>query len=235
MGRVSGQSELRDISVIVPALNEAESIEAALTRARAAAVREIIVVDGGSSDGTAALAEPLADRVITAPRGRASQMNTGAALARGAVVLFLHADTRLPSGFDQLVLTALADPRVAGGRFDVSLEPGSPLIRLTAALINVRSRLSRIATGDQAIFARRSVFAEMGGFPDIPLMEDVAFSRALKRRGRVACLRQRVVTSSRRWRKHGVVRTILLMWSLRLLYFLGVSPARLRRVYGDTR
>jgi rSAM/selenodomain-associated transferase 2 len=223
------------ISVIVPTLNEEGNIAASLTSARATAVREIIVVDGGSTDGTLALAGALAGRVISGQRGRASQMNAGATTAEGAILLFLHADTMLPKGFDQAVLGALGDSRVVGGRFDVSLKPSSPLIWLTAALINARSRLTRIATGDQAIFVRRSVFEEMGGFPDIPLMEDIAFSRSLKRRGRVACLRQRVVTSSRRWKKDGVIRTILLMWSLRLLYFLGVSPARLRRVYGDTR
>jgi rSAM/selenodomain-associated transferase 2 len=161
-------------------------------------------------------------------------MNAGAAVARGAVLLFLHADTTLPGGFDQAVLAALHSGCV-GGRFDVVLAPGSPLLRLTGELMNLRSRWSRIATGDQAIFVRRDVFEASGGFPPLPLMEDIAFSRWLKRRGRIACLRQRVVTSSRRWRAGGVVRTILLMWSLRFLYFCGVSPARLHRLYSDAR
>jgi rSAM/selenodomain-associated transferase 2 len=163
------------------------------------------------------------------------QMNAGAAAARGAVLLFLHADTRLPPGFDADVLAALADPGVVGGRFDVRLVPDTPLLRLVARLINLRSRLSRIATGDQALFVRRAVFEDLGGFAAIPLMEDVAFTRALKRRGRVACLRQQVETSSRRWLRDGPVRTILLMWWLRFLYACGVAPERLHRRYANTR
>ena len=162
-------------------------------------------------------------------------MNAGAGVAKGDVLLFLHADTIVPRGFDAAVLQALADTRVVGGRFDVALVPSSPLLWLTAELINVRSRWSRIATGDQGIFARRDVFAQLGGFPEIPLMEDIAFTRMLKRHGGIACLRQRVVTSSRRWRAKGIVRTILLMWTLRCLYFCGVSPARLYRAYTDVR
>jgi len=224
-----------DISVVIPVLNEESALAATVVSARGPAVREVIVVDGGSSDGTPALAERLADRVLRGPRGRAVQMNAGAAVAAAEVVLFLHADTRLPESFAAAVLAALADPRAVGGRFDVSLQPGSPLLALTGALINLRSRLSRIATGDQAIFVRRRVFDDLGGFPPLPLMEDIAFSRALKRAGRIVCLREKVITSSRRWRRDGVLRTILLMWSLRLLYFCGVSPARLRRVYSDAR
>lgn len=223
------------ISVIIPALDEEHTLPAAIASARAAGVCKVIVVDGGSRDGTARVAGELADRVISGTRGRALQMNAGAAVARGEVLLFLHADTLLPAGFDTAVLAALADPAVVGGRFDVRLLPSSPLIWLTGALINLRSRTSRIATGDQALFARAAVFRELGGFEAIPLMEDIAFTRALKRRGRIACLRHQVTTSSRRWRRNGVVRTILLMWSLRLLYFCGVSPARLHRAYSNTR
>jgi rSAM/selenodomain-associated transferase 2 len=224
-----------DISIVIPALNEEATLAATVASARGPGVREVIVVDGGSSDGTADLARHLAARVLSAPRGRALQMNAGAAAATGTVLLFLHADTLLPEGFDTAVLTALQNPLVVGGRFDLLLMPGSFLLALTATLINLRSRLSRIATGDQAIFVRRRVFGDLGGFPELPLMEDVAFSRALKRAGAVACLRQKVTTSSRRWRRGGVLRTILLMWSLRLLYFCGVSPERLRRAYADTR
>jgi rSAM/selenodomain-associated transferase 2 len=223
------------ISVIVPALDEAAQIAETLASARAPAVCEIVVVDGGSSDATAEVARQHADRVLTAPRGRAVQMNAGAALARGEVLLFLHADTRLPAGFDSAVLTALSDPAMVGGRFDVRLVPGTPLLVLVGALMNLRSRLSRIATGDQAIFVRRTVFESLGGFEPIPLMEDVSFSRALKRRGHVACLRSTVETSSRRWLEDGPLRTVLLMWWLRLLYFCGASPHRLRRRYADTR
>jgi rSAM/selenodomain-associated transferase 2 len=224
-----------DISVVVPALDEEAQIAAALASARAPGVREVIVVDGGSRDATVRVARQHADAVLSAPRGRAAQMNAGAAAARGDVLLFLHADTRLPPRFAAAVLAALADPAVVGGRFDLRLVPGTPLLRLVGALINLRSRLSRIATGDQALFVRRSVFEALGGFAALPLMEDVAFTGALKRRGRIACLREQVETSSRRWLRDGPLRTILLMWWLRLLYACGVAPERLRRRYADTR
>jgi len=168
-------------------------------------------------------------------RGRALQMNRGAAAAQGTVLLFLHADTRLPAGFAGAVLDVLADPLVVGGRFDVRIVPATPLLRLVGGLMNLRSRLSRIATGDQAIFVRRATFEAMGGFAALPLMEDIAFSRALKRQGRIACLRDQVETSARRWLRHGPLRTVLLMWWLRLLYFLGASPTSLRRRYDDSR
>lgn len=181
---------------------------------------EVIVVDGGSDDGTAALAEGLCDRVLTAPRGRAAQMNAGAREAKGDVLVFLHADTRLPEDF------SLGSH--VWGRFDVEIDGRHPLLKVVAWSMNLRSRLTGIATGDQAIFVRRDAFP---GFPEIALMEDVALSKLLKRRGAPACLRQRVVTSGRRWESRGVLRTIGLMWRLRLLYFLGVSPERLARRY----
>ena len=223
------------MSVIIPALDEAAQIAAAIASARAASVGEVIVVDGGSGDATVESARVAGATVITAARGRARQMNAGAAAATGEVLLFLHADTRLPPGFDAAVDAALADPAVVGGRFDLRLEPGSPFLDLTAALINLRSRLTGIATGDQALFVRRAVFEAMGGFEDIPLMEDVAFTRALKDRGRVARLRARVTTSARRWQRDGPLRTVLLMWWLRFLYWRGVPPAELKRRYADTR
>jgi rSAM/selenodomain-associated transferase 2 len=223
------------LSVIVPALEEAEALPATLARARAGAIHELIVVDGGSRDATRALATPFADRVLTTERGRARQMNSGAAAATGDVLLFLHADTALPAGFERAIAAALADARVVGGRFDVRLEGASPGLRVVAAAINLRSRLTRIATGDQAIFARRAVFDALGGYPEIPLLEDVSFTRALKRAGRIACLRETVVTSARRWESRGVVRTVVLMWTLRLGYALGASPARLLRFYRDVR
>jgi len=223
------------LSVIVPTLDEAEALPAALAAARQPGVTEIIVVDGGSRDGTLALARALADRVLETARGRARQMNAGAAAARGDVLLFLHADTRLPAGYAQAVARALADPRVVGGRFDVRLDATGLAYRVVGRLISVRSRVTRVATGDQAIFVRRAVFARLGGYPAVPLMEDVALSRALKRAGRVACLDETVVTSARRWQRHGVVRTVLLMWALRAAYYAGVSPARLARVYRDAR
>lgn len=223
------------LSVVIPALDEAARIVAAVASARAPLVCEVIVVDGGSGDATAARAGAAGATVIEASRGRARQMNAGAARAVGDVLLFLHADTTLPVGFDGAVAAALADPAVLGGRFDLRLVPSSPFLALTAALINLRSRLSGIATGDQALFVRREVFVAMGGFEDVPLMEDIAFTRALKRRGRVVALRDKVTTSSRRWLRHGPLRTVLLMWWLRFLYWRGVSPAELTRRYADTR
>ncbi len=223
------------IAVIIPALDEAPHIAAAIASARAPGVREVIVVDGGSSDDTAAIARQHAERVLSAPPGRAVQMNAGAAAAGAEVLVFLHADSRLPRGFDAAVLEALADPSAVGGRFDVRIVPSTILLRLVGELMNVRSRLTSIATGDQAIFVRRAVFEALGGFEPIPLMEDIALSRALKRRGRFVALRQRVETSSRRWLRRGPWRTIALMWWLRFLYACGVPPERLRQRYADTR
>jgi rSAM/selenodomain-associated transferase 2 len=219
------------ISIVMPVLNEAASIEAALRalapyRARGV---EVVVIDGGSGDGTAALARPLADRVLSAPRGRAAQMNAGAMSASGDVLLFLHADTRLPDDADRLVLDGLKDRQ--WGRFDVRFDGGG-LLRLVAIMMNERSRLTGIATGDQAMFMTRAAFDKAGGFAPIALMEDVALSARLKRLERPLCLSARVTTSGRRWRRHGLWRTILLMWTLRLRYFLGADPARLARAYG---
>lgn len=221
------------LSVIVPVLNEAAGIGAALTSLatlRDAGV-EVIVVDGGSTDETVALARPLADRVVVAARGRAAQMNAGAAQARGEVLLFLHADTRLP----RETLTGITAALTAGslwGRFDVRIEGRSAWLPLIARMMNLRSRLTGIATGDQAIFVIRSAFDAVGGFPAIRLMEDIALSKCLKRLGPPACLRTRVTTSGRRWEAHGVWRTILFMWWLRLRYFLGADPRRLAVEYG---
>lgn len=211
------------LSVVVPVLNEAAGIRAALEAL--APLRshghEVIVVDGGSSDRTLELAEGLCDRVLRSPRGRALQMNAGARVANGDVLLFLHADSRLPIDF------RIPESSV-WGRFDVRIDGRHPLLKVVGWAMNLRSRLSGIATGDQAIFVRRDAFP---GFPEIALMEDVALSRLLKRRAAPACLRARVATSGRRWESRGVLRTIFLMWRLRLLYFLGVSPERLARRY----
>jgi len=223
-----GDLDAGRLSIVVPALNEAAGIVRALEalaplRARG---QEVIVADGGSEDGTRDLAAPLADLVILAPRGRARQMNAGAAAASGVALLFLHADTRLPELADELVLQALRKRN--WGRFDVRIEAAHPLLRVVAFAMNLRSRLTGIATGDQAIFVRRAAFA---GFPEIPLMEDIEFSKAMKRQSPPACLRERATTSGRRWERDGVLRTVLLMWRLRLAYFLGASPDDLARRY----
>jgi rSAM/selenodomain-associated transferase 2 len=222
------------LSIIVPALDEAAGIAAALTALAPLRRRdcEVIVVDGGSRDGTADLARPLADRVVTAPRGRATQMNAGAAIAQADVLLFLHADTRLPADADRRVRDGLARSGRAWGRFDVRIEGRHRLLAVIAGAMNLRSRLTGIATGDQAMFMTRAAFAAAGGFPDIALMEDVAFSARLKALGRPLCLRERVVTSGRRWESRGVIATIALMWRLRLAYYFGAKPAALAKQYG---
>ena len=220
------------LSIVVPALNEAAGIVAtlqALAPLRARGV-ELLLADGGSTDGTAALAAPWVDAVVQAPRGRALQMNAGAARARGEVLLFLHADTLLPAGADGLVLQAVA-AGACWGRFDVHILGRPRMLRVVAALMNLRSRATGIATGDQAMFCTRAAFAQVGGFPVQPLMEDIELSRRLKRLGPPACLRARVRTSGRRWEQRGVWRTIVLMWRLRWRYWRGASPDSLARAY----
>jgi rSAM/selenodomain-associated transferase 2 len=222
------------LSIIVPVLNEEAGIAAALQalsdlRSRGA---EVMVVDGGSTDRTAMLARPHCDRLIVAPRGRASQMNAGAAASHGDVLLFLHADTRLPADADRLIIDALAQHSRAWGRFDVRIAGRHPLFAPIAALMNLRSRVTAIATGDQAIFVDKAAFAAVGGFPDIALMEDIVLSKRLKRLSRPLCLKARALTSARRWEKHGVVRTILIMWRLRLAFFFGAEPDKLAARYG---
>jgi len=231
---VDAVDETPSLSVIIPVLDEAPIMADALRALASCRERglEVIVVDGGSRDGTPAIAQHHADRVISAPRGRGSQMNAGAAAARGRVLIFLHADTRLPAGAGRLVLMSLDRSGRTWGRFDVSITGRSPLFPVIATLMNLRSRLTGIATGDQAMFMTREAFLEAGGFPDIPLMEDIALSKRLKRLGRPVCLAPRASTSGRRWERRGVVRTILLMWGLRFAYFLGADPAVLARLYG---
>jgi rSAM/selenodomain-associated transferase 2 len=219
------------LSVIMPVLNEADGIEEALTSLAPLRTRgvEIVVADGGSSDATVALARPLADLVIAAPRGRGVQMNAGAAASGGDVLLFLHADTHLPRDADALIRDGLVRSGCTWGRFDVRIAGAHPLFPVIAAMMNLRSRITGIATGDQAIFISRAAFG--AGFPEIALMEDIAMAKRLKRAGPPLCISSRAVTSGRRWEKHGVMKTILLMWRLRLFYFLGANPARLARSY----
>jgi rSAM/selenodomain-associated transferase 2 len=225
---------MKKLSIIVPTLNEAQCIAATLGSLSELRVRghEVIVVDGGSSDDTAKLARGLADRIVSAPAGRARQMNAGARAARGDVLLFLHADSRLPEEADRLVLQGLAASGLAWGRFDVRIAGSHPLLRAVEAMMNLRSRLTHICTGDQGIFVRREAFDAVGGYPGQELMEDIAISARLRRVSAPLRLRQPCLTSARRWESRGVLRTIVLMWWLRLQYTLGVAPARLARGYG---
>jgi rSAM/selenodomain-associated transferase 2 len=225
-------SAMRRLSIVLPVLNEAAIIVAALEALAPLRARgvEIVVADGGSHDGTPGLARLLADHVVAAPRGRGPTMNVGAATANGDALLFLHADTALPEDADRLIGAALA--RRAWGRFDLRIAGRHRLLAVVARMINLRSRATGVATGDQAIFVTRAAFAAVGGFPDLPLMEDIAISQRLKRLCRPSCIGVPVITSGRRWEQNGVLRTILLMWQLRLAYYLGAEPARLARRYG---
>jgi rSAM/selenodomain-associated transferase 2 len=221
------------LSIIMPVLDEGEGIAVALDALAdlRALGTEVIVVDGGSRDATVQRARLRADHVISSARGRAVQMNAGATKASGDVLLFLHADTRLPPAADHVVLDGLARSGRAWGRFDIRIAGDHPFLAVVGWLMSVRSRLTGIATGDQAIFVRRDAFQAVGGFEQIPLMEDIALSKRLKRISRPHCVAERVVTSGRRWERDGVLATILLMWRLRLAYFLGADPNELARRY----
>jgi rSAM/selenodomain-associated transferase 2 len=234
LGKRTALSEAMTLSIVIPIMNDAEALRhaaAQLEELRARGV-QIIIVDGGSADESKSVAETCADLVLQAALGRGAQMNAGAARATGEVLLFLHSDTHLPNDAGPLIEAAFADPARVWGRFDVRIVPTTPLLTLVAWAMNLRSRLTGIATGDQAIFVRRSTFDSVGGFAEIPLMEDIAISKRLKRKGTPVCLREKVSTSARRWKEHGVVRTIVLMWSLRLSYFLGADTRALATRYG---
>ena len=191
----------------------------------------MVIVDGGSTDATLAEARSFCDHLICAPRGRGSQMNAGAQKASGDVLIFLHADTTLPMRALDVVTQAI-DRGATWGRFDVTIDGASRWFPVISYMMNLRSRWTKIATGDQAIFVLRTAFIESGGFPDIPLMEDVSFCSTMRSRSRPACLKEKVITSGRRWEKNGVLRTVLTMWWLRLRFFLGTSPEKLALEYG---
>lgn len=224
------------LSIIIPVLNEEGRIQSTLEPLQGLRLKghEIIVVDGGSQDTTISRCAPLADHVLQSPPGRATQMQAGAAVSSGDILWFLHADSTVPGQAQRHITGALADAKADWGRFDISLDDDHPLLRCVAWFMNQRTQLTGIATGDQGIFIRRALFEAIGGFPDVPLMEDIRISRSLKKHGRPCRVRARLGTSSRRWKKHGIARTILTMWSLRLAHFAGVSPQRLARYYTVT-
>ena len=224
------------LSIIIPVLNEEGRIQSTLEPLQSLRLKghEIIVVDGGSHDTTISRCAPLADHVLQSPPGRATQMQAGAAVSSGDILWFLHADSCVPGQADRHINESLADANSDWGRFDISLDDSHPLLRCVAWFMNQRTQLTGIATGDQGIFIRRSLFEEIGGFPDVPLMEDIRISRSLKKHGRPCRVKARLETSSRRWKTHGISRTILTMWSLRLAHFAGVSPERLARYYSVT-
>lgn len=219
------------LSIIIPVVNEAGQIAFKLHALQALRGRcQLLLVDGGSNDCSAKIAQPLVDQVLHSPRGRARQMNCGAAGAQADVLLFLHADTRLPDNAVNLIMQAMADG-YHWGRFNISFDNPQPIFSLIAFMMNRRSRLTGIATGDQALFITRQAFQAVAGFPNIALMEDIAISSRLKKLGRPCCIDAKVVTSARRWQQQGVFRTILLMWWLRLRYFFGADPNDLAARY----
>ncbi len=228
------------LAVIVPILNEAPRISGLLAALADHDLDELILVDGGSDDDSYGTARALAAscrqvRVLRAPQGRARQMNAGAGCTRAEILVFLHADTRLPHGAEMLIREALATPVATWGRFDVRFEPDSPAMRAIAFFMNWRSAITGICTGDQVLFLRRTVFQDAGGYADIPIMEDIELCKRLKHHGRPCRLRATVTSSARRWNQWGVVRTVLTMWWLRLLFWWGVSPVRLATRYRHAR
>lgn len=244
------------IAVVIPTLNEERTLPLTLSHTAGMGFDELIVVDGGSHDRTREIVSSYSSArnsgtpqsasyiqhsallpvtLITTTPGRARQMNAGAAASKGDVLLFLHADTSLPSDARQAIKRALENPACVGGRFDARFDQDKGFGWLISRMMNLRSRWTGIATGDQAIFVRRSVFEQLGGYSDLPIMEDVDFTCRLKRTGQLAALRSKVTTSYRRWDAYGPLRTILLMWALRFLYWIGISPHKLRHLYTAVR
>ena len=219
------------ISIIIPTLNERDTLPITLKQLQAFRQTriEIIVVDGGSNDDTISIASTLADKIFSADKGRAHQMNAGAEKATGEVLLFLHADTQLPDS----AISLIEQHALPGqwGRFDVQLNSPRWLLRVNAWLMNYRSCLTGIVTGDQGLFIHRTMFEEIGGFPDIPLMEDIAISKKLKRYNRPICLKSRITVNTRYWEQHGVWHSIFRMWGIRLAYFLGIPAEHLVKKY----
>ncbi|TLS66152.1 glycosyltransferase [Mariprofundus erugo] len=223
------------IAVVVPLLNERTVLPALLEHLSTLGADELIIVDGGSTDGSCDFLAASGVCWITSAAGRSTQMNAGSALCTSDILLFIHADTVIDSGHIMAVRKAIAAPDIVGGRFDLHLSGSHPFFRIIERMINLRSRLSGISTGDQCMFVRRAVFEQLGGFAAIPLMEDIDLSRRLKRTGRIACLRTQVITSSRRWEQHGIFTTMVRMWWLRLLFWSGVPADRLAQMYRQAR
>jgi len=219
------------LSIIIPALNETKTITSTLIALQGLRQggHEVILVDGGSTDDTVSLAEGLVDQIVYAKPGRAGQMNAGARHAWGETLLFLHADTLLPEGTVAIISNALSTHE--WGRFNIRLSGTNPLFRIIERMINWRSCLSGIATGDQAIFLAKSLFDKLGGYAELPLMEDIELSIRLKAYGRPACVRPALITSSRRWEENGIIKTVLLMWRLRWAYYRGIPAAVLAKEY----
>jgi rSAM/selenodomain-associated transferase 2 len=221
------------LSIVIPCLDEAEVISRLLESLQPERARnvELILVDGGSHDAAINVAEPLVDQLLVTPPGRALQMNAGAHVAKGDLLWFLHADSVVAEGFPAIIRASLKTGGHLWGRFDVTLSGESPFLRVIEFMMNWRSRLTGIATGDQGIFIQRSLFEQVGGFPEIPLMEDIQFSTLLRRRSNPIALRQRLITSSRRWEQFGILRTVFLMWRLRLAFYFGADPEQLAQRY----
>jgi len=214
-------------------LNEEDGIAMLIDQLEGIGATEVVFVDGGSTDASQRILRARGVRWYESKPGRARQMNLGAAKVKSDIILFLHADTIIDSSNLESIRTRLQDQKVVAGYFSVRLSGSRPMLRVVEFLINWRSRMTKISTGDQAMFIRRDLFDRLGGFPDQPLMEDIEMSRRLKREGRIACLPGRVITSSRRWERFGIWRTILLMWRLRFRYWLGADPAKLKALYMD--
>jgi rSAM/selenodomain-associated transferase 2 len=220
------------ISIIIPILNEEKNISIALENIeRLDGEKEVIVVDGGSIDNTVDIAKKKGVMLLSSQKGRGCQMNKGAEAANGDMLLFLHADTKLPDNAILEINKVMKAPESIGGRFDVGFDDDRFVFKLIAFLMNWRSRLTGIFTGDQAVFIRKNIFKDIGGYLEIPLMEDIALSKKMKKRGKTACINDCIITSARKWKEEGIIKTILLMWFLRLLYFFKISPIFLSRIY----
>lgn len=231
-GHCNVKREARKFSIIIPVLNEAKEIESCLQRLELLRQlgHEVIVVDGGSHDDTVSLSLPLCDRVVQSGKSRSIQMNAGAAIATGDYFMFLHVDTLLPIEVKNIFLRLQSSGK-KWGRFDIKLSGQHYLFRIIEKCMNIRSRLTAIATGDQVLFVEKELFYDINGFPEIALMEDVAISKLLLEHSRPLYLRERVVSSSRRWEQNGIIKTMLKMWMLRLLYFFNFDTNRLAKIY----